>query len=74
MDVSELDFTGYSMVERNPAKLSGTPILRGSRMTAQGIIENYVDGYTPDEIVDLFQLPHEGVRALVAEAVARNPA
>ena len=46
MDISELDFTGYSMVEQNPAKLSGTPILRGSRMPAQGIIENYVDGYT----------------------------
>ncbi len=43
-------------------------------MPAQGIIENYVDGYTPDEIADLFQLPPEGVRALVAEAVARNPA
>ena len=68
-----IDWNGYAMVERNPSKLSGTPILRGSRMPAQGIIENYMSGYSPDEVADLFELPKSGVRALVAEAVARNP-
>ncbi len=32
------------MVESNPIKLSGTPILKGSRMPAQFIIENYMLG------------------------------
>ena len=68
-----VDWTGYSTVETNPARLSGTPTLKGSRMPAQGIIENYMSGYTPDEVAEIFGLPKEGVRALVAEAVARNP-
>ena len=68
-----IDWTGYSMVEQNPMKLSGTPILKGSRMPAQGIIENYMSGYSPDEVAELFDLPKGGVRALISEAVARNP-
>ena len=61
------------MVEQNPMKLSGTPILKGSRMPAQFIIENYMLGETADEIAETFELPREGVRSLIKEAVARNP-
>ncbi len=68
-----VDWSGYSMVEQNPLKLSGTPILKGSRMPAQGIIENYMSGYAPDEVAEIFGLCKEEVRALIAEAVARNP-
>ena len=64
---------GYTTVETNPARLSGTPTLRGSRMPAQAIIENYMSGYSPDEVAELFGLSKEDVRALIAEAVAKNP-
>ena len=64
---------GYSMVQTNPARLSGTPTLNNSRMPAQAIIENYMSGYSPDEIAELFGLPKKDVRALIDEAVARNP-
>ena len=79
MDLNQLDarypidWTGYSMVETNPAKLSGTPTLKGSRMPAQFIIENYMLGESPEEIAESFELPKEGVRSLIAEAILRNP-
>ena len=68
-----IDWVGYPMVEQNPLKLSGTPIMRGSRMPAQGIIENYMSGYSPDEVAEMFDLPRTEVRELIKEAVARNP-
>ncbi len=68
-----VDWTGYSMVEVNPAKLSGTPTLKGWRMPAQFIIENYMLGDSADEIAESFGLPKEDVRSLIAEAIAKNP-
>ena len=64
---------GYTTVQTNPEKLSGTPTLRDTRMPAQFIIENYMAGYTPDEVAELFGLSKVDVRALIAEAVAKNP-
>ena len=49
---------GYSMVEVNPARLSGTPTMKGSRMPAPGIFD-HMSGYTPDEIAELFGLSLE---------------
>ena len=68
-----VDWTDYPMVEKNPMKLSGTPLLKGSRMPAQWIIENYMQGDSPDEIAEEFGLPKSDVRALINAAVARNP-
>ena len=68
-----VDWTDYSMVEKNPMKLSGTPLLKGSRMPAQWIIENYMQGDSPDEIAEEFGLPKGNVRALITAAIARNP-
>ncbi len=68
-----VDWTGYPMVETNPMKLSGTPLLKGSRMPAQWIIENYMQGDSADEIAIDFGLPKNNVHALIDAAVARNP-
>ena len=69
-----IDWTDCPLVEINPRKVSGTPILKGSRMPADGIVENYTDGMTAEEIAEVFELPADSVRALLAFAVARNPA
>ncbi len=42
-------------------------------MPAQWIIENYMDGDSPEEIAESFELSRDGVRALIEAAVARNP-
>ena len=74
LDTTTIDWTKCPLVEINPRKVSGTPILKGSRMPADGIVENYQDGMTPEEIAEVFELDAESVRALLAFAIERNPA
>ncbi len=69
-----IDWAECPLVEINPEKVSGVPILRGTRMPADAIVENYIDGLPADEIAEVFQLPAESVRGLLAYALERNPA
>jgi len=69
-----MDWTDCPLIEINPRKVSGAPILKGTRMPADAIVENYADGLTPDEIAEVFELPAESVRALLAYAVEQNHA
>ena len=69
-----MDWTDCPDVEINPRKLSGTPILKHSRMPAEGIVGNHADGMSADEIAEVFELPAQGVRDLLAYAATRHPA
>ena len=69
-----MDWKNCPLVEINPRKLSGTPILKGTRMPADGIVQNYKSGLPADEIAEVFELPVESVRALLAYAIEHNPA
>lgn len=69
-----IDWTDCLEVETVPGKVSGVPILKHSRMPADAIVENYTSGLPADEIAEVFQLPAEGVRRLLAYAVKQNPA
>lgn len=69
-----MDWTDCPLVEINPRKLSGTPILKGSRMPADAIVENHRSGLPAAEIAEVFELPAEGVRKLLAYAAKHNPA
>ena len=64
-----LDWTGCSVVEIVPGKVSGVPVLKGSRMPADAIVENYQDGLPAEEIAELFELPAGSVRELLAYAI-----
>ena len=68
-----MDWTNCPDVETVPGKVSGVPILKHSRMPANAIVENYADGLGADEIAEVFELPAEGVRRLLAYAVKQNP-
>ena len=68
-----MDWTDCPEVEIVPGKVSGVPILKGSRMPADAILENYTSGLPADEIAEVFQLPADGVRGLLAYAVKHNP-
>ena len=72
LEAPVIDWTDCPFVEINPRKLSGTPILRGSRMPAEGIVENYMDGMGAEEISEVFELPVDSVRALLVFVVERN--
>ncbi len=70
---SVINWTNCPDVETVPGKVSGVPILKHSRMPADAIVENYADGLGADEIAEVFELPVEGVRRLLAYAVKQNP-
>jgi uncharacterized protein (DUF433 family) len=69
-----IDWTDCPFVEINPRKVSGTPILKGTRMPADGIVENYRNGSPVEEIADNFEIPEEGVRDLLLYASKQNSA
>lgn len=68
-----MDWKDCKQVEIDPEKLGGTPILKGSRMPADGILENYQDGLRAAKIAEIFDLPVTSVRELLAYAVHKNP-
>ena len=68
-----MDWTHCPVVESDPEKLGGTPILKGSRMPADGIVENFRDGMPADEIAEVFELPAIGVRLLLNYAIKQDP-
>jgi uncharacterized protein (DUF433 family) len=49
MQDMEIDWSDCPDVERVPGKVSGQPVVVGTRILAQGIIDNAED-YTPEEI------------------------
>ena len=72
LETPVIDWTDCPLVEINPRKVSGTPILKGTRVPADAIMENYADGLPAEEIAEVFELPVESVRALLAFA-AQDP-
>ena len=73
-DAAAIDWSDCAEVETVPGKVSGVPILKHSRMPADAIVENYTDALDADEIAEVFELPADGVRKLLAYAVKHNPA
>lgn len=45
-----IDWTGCEVVERIPGKVSGRPIVRGTRIPADIIVQDYELGQTVEEI------------------------
>ena len=71
--IGTMDWTACPDVEIDPEKLGGTPILRHSRMSAEGIVANFADGMSAAEIAAVFELPVQGVRNLLGYAALRHP-
>ncbi len=63
-----MDWTDCPLVEINPRKLSGVPVLKGTRMQADSILETYQSGLGVDEIAEVSELPAYSVRARLAYA------
>lgn len=68
LEIPVMDWTDCPLVEINPRKVSGTPVLRGTRMPADAILENYADGLGVEEIAEVFEVPADSVQALLAYA------
>jgi uncharacterized protein (DUF433 family) len=66
-----VDWSHCSLVEVNPRKVSGAPILRGTRVQADSIVQNYEGGESVEEIAYNFSIPESAVREVLAYAAAR---
>ncbi len=64
----KVDWSDCSIVEVNPRKVSGAPILKGTRVQADSIVENYEGGESVEEIAENFSIPQETIRSLLAYA------
>jgi uncharacterized protein (DUF433 family) len=68
-----MDWTGCELVERIPGKVSGQPIVRGTRVLADTILEYSDQGAPIDEIREDFpSLTAETIRALINFAHSRR--
>jgi uncharacterized protein (DUF433 family) len=50
------DWTHCVLVESVPGKLSGTPVIVGTRVPVQTIVDNYDSGMEPREIAEQWRL------------------
>lgn len=73
-----MDWSNCPDVESIPGKVSGAWVIKGSRVQADAIVVNAMDGYTAEEIADdIFDgLPVERVRRVIeyARLHAAHPA
>jgi uncharacterized protein (DUF433 family) len=74
MQDTEIDWSGCPDVERIPGKVSGQPVVVGTRILAQGVVDNAYD-YTPEELASE-HFPGLGVeraRRIIAFAKQHTP-
>ena len=67
-----MTWEGCSAVEIVPGVVSGAPIIRGSRVQADTVIESYELGETVEEIAYSFDLDPNDIEELLAFAASRT--
>jgi uncharacterized protein (DUF433 family) len=67
-----VDWSGCSLVEVNPLKVSGVPILKGTRVQADAIVENFAGGSPVEEIAENFGIPQSTIEELLAFAALKR--
>ena len=62
------------MVEIKRRVQSGAPVLLGTRMPVSAIVDNFDYGVSVSEIAEQFELPADGVEAILAYAQSHRVA
>lgn len=63
-----IDWSECPFVEIKPKVLSGTPVLGGTRLPANAIVDNFDYGLSVAEIAEQFEVPRDSVEAILAYA------
>jgi uncharacterized protein (DUF433 family) len=63
-----MDWTGCEWVESVPERMHGVPVLVGTRMQADGVLENFDAGLSVKEICYHFFLDEDAVRGVLGFA------
>jgi len=64
----KIDWSECPLVESKSGVQSGAPVLQGTRMPVNAIIDNFDYGVSVSEIADQFEIPVERVEAIVTYA------
>ncbi len=67
-----MDWSGCEAIEVVPGKLSGVPILKHSRVTADAVLESYELGESVEDIAYSYSLDPEQIEKVLAFAVSRS--
>jgi len=69
-----MDWSECSEVEQIPGKVSGQPVVKGTRILPDAIVEDYELGSRVEEIHENYpSLPMEKIRKLIAFAHSHQP-
>jgi uncharacterized protein (DUF433 family) len=66
--MEKIDWSECPLVEVKPEVQSGAPVLRGTRMPANAIVDNFDYGVSAAEIAEQFEIPPEKVEAILTYA------
>ena len=64
----KIDWSECALVEVKQGVQSGVPVLRGTRMPVNAIVDNFDYGVSVSEIAEQFELPPDRIEAIVAYA------
>jgi uncharacterized protein (DUF433 family) len=70
----KIDWSECLLVESKPGVLSGAPVLRGTRMPANAIVDNFDYGVSAIEIAEQFEIQPEQVEAILTYAQSHRVA
>ena len=70
----KIDWSECPLVEVKPGVQSGAPVLRGTRMPVNAIVDNFDYGVSVSEIAEQFELPPERIEAIVSYAQSHRVA
>ncbi len=74
MDKAYVDWTSCPLVEVDPKRVGGRPVLKGTRMPADDILANYDYGVSIAEIAEQFRIEPAILRELLSYAERLYPA
>ena len=63
-----IDWSECPLVEVKPGVQSGTPVLLGTRMPVDAIVDNFDYGVSVAEIVEQFEVPPDRIEAILTYA------
>ena len=64
----EIDWSECPLVEVKPEVQSGAPVLLGTRMPVNAIVDNFDYGVSVAEIVEQFEVPPDRIEAILTYA------
>lgn len=67
-----IDWSECPLVEVKPGVQSGAPVLRGTRMPVDAIVDNFDYGLSAAEIAEQFEVPADLVEAVLAYAAGHR--